>query len=131
MLKKLIGHNITGNFFNIIKNSYTNDKACIKIGSEITEYFTPNLGVRQGGVLSPLLFNIFLSDLAKDLQRIDGKLNLGTHEIGSLFWADDIILLSTNEHHLSEMLRTVEDYCNKSKLSINAEKTKCKIFNKS
>ena len=65
LFNKLLNYNIKGNFFNVIKNIYTNDKACIKIGGQSTEYFKVNQGVRQGCVLSPLLFNIFMSDLPK------------------------------------------------------------------
>ena len=89
-----------------------------------------NQGVRQGCVLSPLLFNIFLSDLPKKLESIHGKLKLDSTEIGSLIWADDIILLSENENCLTEMLNTVESYCKDNKLTINTDKTKCMIFNK-
>ena len=51
-------------------------------------------------------------------------------EIGSLIWADDIILLAESENGLAEMLSTVETYCEENKLIINTDKTKCMIFNK-
>ena len=35
-----------GNFFNIIKNIYTNDEACVKIGSQIMDCFEVNQGLR-------------------------------------------------------------------------------------
>ena len=68
LFTKLKGHGITGNFFNVIKNIYSNDKACIKMQSRITKPFEINTGVRQGCVLSPLLFNIFMADLAKKIR---------------------------------------------------------------
>ena len=89
-----------------------------------------NQGVRQGCVLSPLLFNIFLSDLPKKLELIQGKLKLDSTEIGSLIWADDIILLAENENYLAQMLSTVETFCKDNKLTVNTDKTKCMIFNK-
>ena len=61
LLKKLLKvWVIVGDCASII---YSNDKACIKIDDKITETFEINQGIRQGCVLSPLLFNIFLSDL--------------------------------------------------------------------
>ena len=89
-----------------------------------------NQGVRQGCVLSPLLFNIFMSDLPKKLELNQEKLNLDSTEIGSLIWADDIILLAESENGLPEMLSTVETYCEENKRIINTDKTKCMIFNK-
>ena len=65
LFNKLLSYGIRGRFFNTIKNIYTNDKACVKIRNKYAEGFEINLVVRQGCVLSPLLFNIFLSDLSK------------------------------------------------------------------
>ena len=130
LLNKLLDYNIKGKFFNVIKNIYTNDKASVKIESQITESFSINQGVRQGCVLSPLLFNIFLSDLPQKLELIQGKVQLDSTKIGSLIWADDIILLSTSEDSLTAMLKTVETYCKDNKMNINTDKTKCMIFNK-
>ena len=130
LLNKLLDYNIKGKFFNVIKNIYTNDKASVKIESQITESFSINQGVRQGCVLGPLLFNIFLSDLPKKLELIQGKVQLDSTKIGSLIWADDIILLSKSEDSLAAMLKTVETYCKDNKMNINTNKTKCMIFNK-
>ena len=114
----------------MIKNIYTNDKAVVKIQSEITDTFSMNQGVRQECILSPLLFNIFLSDLPKKLELTQGKVKLDSIKISSLFWADDIILLSENENSLTTMLNIVESFCKDNKMNINTDKTKCMIFNK-
>ena len=73
-----------------------------------TETFKINQGVRQGCVLSPLLFNIFLSDLAKKLNSMEGKVQVHDREVNTLFWADDIIMFTKEENTLREMLETLE-----------------------
>ena len=130
LLRKLLSIGINGNFFNIIKNIYNNDKACVKLNNQYTETFGINQGVRQGCVLSPLLFNIFLADLPKKLESISGKVKIDTLEINSLIWADDLVLLSENENNLTQLLETLDAYCKDNKLTINIEKSKCMIFNK-
>ena len=139
LLKKLLNYNIKGNFFNTIKNIYTNDKACVKINNKVTEIFNINQGVRQGCILSPLLFNIFLSDLPELIdsaqikanpETIDPEANPGETHPSCLIWADDIILLSEKEEGLNSMLKTMEGYCNENDLTVNTDKTKCIIFNK-
>ena len=130
LLKKLLSYGIKGRFFNIIKTIYTKDKACVKIENKCTETFDINQGVRQGCVMSPLLFNIFLSDLAKKLDTMDDKVKVNNSEISALFWADDIVLLSESENGLKGMLRVVEEYTSQNMLEINTDKTKIMIFNK-
>ena len=92
--------------------------------------FNLSLGVRQGCILSPLLFNIFLCDLAKKLSDLETSLELGNTPINSLFWADDLVMLAESEEKLNEMLKILEDYCKTNELVINTKKTKCMIFNK-
>ena len=74
LLKKLNNYGITGKFFNVLRIIYTSDKACIKLNNSRSAFFDLNLGVRQGCILSPLLFNIFLSDLTKKFEGMEGKL---------------------------------------------------------
>ena len=130
LFQKLLNYGINGNFFNTIKNIYVNDRACIKWEDKVSETFKINQGVRQGCILSPLLFNIFLADLPKLLDSTGGYVKLGHTNLSCLIWADDILLFSENELGLTRMLKTLEEYCNDNKLTINTEKTKCMIFNK-
>ena len=51
-------------------------------------------------------------------------------EVASLVWADDIVLLASTETDLQRMLSTLEIYCETNRLTINSDKTKCMIFNK-
>ena len=56
---KLMKAGLTGKFFNIIHHIYTLDKACVKNGNHRSDFFGLSRIVRQGCILSPLLFNIF------------------------------------------------------------------------
>ncbi len=130
LLKKLLDFGIDGHFFNVIKNIYTNDKICIKHDDKITDTIEVNLGVKQGCILSPLLFNIFLADLPHLLDNDVQSTNPKLQHPSSLFWADDIVLFSESEEGLRKMLLTIEKYCKENELTLNTDKTKIMIFNK-
>ena len=130
LLKKLFDMGITGSFFNILRHIYTSDKASIKLGHSCSDFFNLDIGVRQGCILSPLLFNLFLSDLAKQFDTIESKPKLGNKGINSLFWADDLVLFAESKEDLDRLLKILETYCLNNHLLINTKKTKCMIFNK-
>ena len=134
LFEKLISHNITGKFYDCIKNMYLNDQAAIKIGDKITDKFEINQGVKQGCIISPLLFNIFLADLPKRLnENKNDPLYLNENEnetLSCIVWADDLLLLSETETGLNNMLEDLNLYSYENLLEINLDKTKCMIFNK-
>ena len=113
-----------------IKNLYSENMSCVKIDTKLTEMFGVDQGVKQGCVLSPILFNIFLADLPPTLRTEHGiNIDHSTH-INSLIWADDILLMAETEEHLQSLLYKLEKYCDKNRLTLNTQKTKVMIFNK-
>ena len=131
LLEKLRKHNITGKIFDIIKTIYTNDQASVKFGNKFSPKFRTNQGVRQGCVLSPLLFNIFLCDIQETFDKCGNNPKLNNEEISCLIWADDILILSESEEGLQAKLDNLATYCQKNKLEVNTDKTKTMIFTKS
>ncbi len=130
LLQKLLDHGIDGNFFNIIKNIYAHDKICIKYDDKITDSLEVNLGVKQRCILSPILFNIFLADLPQLLDDDIQSTKPTFQHPSCLFWADDIVLFSESEKGMQKMLKSLEKYCKENELTLNTDKTKCMIFNK-
>ena len=82
------------------------------------------VGVRQGCLLSPILFNIFLERIMSDaLEEHDGKVSIGGRNITNLRFADDIAL-AEEEQGLEALVENLDETCTRYKLEISAEKTK-------
>ena len=60
---KLVNCKIDGKCLRLVKNMYSNIKSCLVVNGEQTEFFSCNVGLRQGENLSPFLFAIYLNDL--------------------------------------------------------------------
>ena len=132
LFQKLIDCNINGKFYDCLTMFYSGDQVCVKVGNKITENFQANRGVKQGCILSPLLFNIYLSDLQVKMESPEKKpAFISPNEpIGCLIWADDLLLISETEAGLDCMLKSLKHYATINGLTINIEKTKVMIFNK-
>ena len=132
LFDKLSKCGITGNFFNVILSMYTNNTAMVKLGQKITLPFSVDIGVRQGCVLSPTLFNIFLTDFCKSLDQKNMDLvNIdAVTSVPGLIWADDILLISTTKHGLQNQINALLKYSKDNGLKVNTKKTKCLCFNR-
>ena len=130
LIYKILKCDIGGNILNVIQNMYKEVIYHIKLPGGLTEGIPSNLGVKQGCVLSPLLFNIFLSDLPDIFDASCDPVTIFDSPYSCLMFADDIILISETSSGLQNSLNKLKLYCEKWHLTVNTNKTKIMIFNK-
>lgn len=131
LLYKLLNLGVGGSFFKIIESMYSNCKVSIKLNDGITQEFDTNIGVKQGCVISPTLFNIFLNDIPDIFENeMSAPVDINGILINCLMYADDIALISQTAEGLQHCLHQLGQYCNKWKLSVNTKKTKVVVFTK-
>lgn len=128
MLYKLLGLNINGKCYNVIKNMYLKSSTGVKLPTGLTETFHTNSGIRQGDSLSPLLFCLFIDDMKNYFDATGDPCSLGNTTIHHLLYADDLILFSESKAGLQSSLNSLQAFCNKWKLKINYSKTKILVF---
>ena len=87
-------------------------------------------GTRQGGLSSPLLFNLFYKDLIDELENCDGGATIGNVHFNVFCYADDIVLSSTTASGLQNLIAVADNYIDKHGLRFNPSKTKCIIHGK-
>ena len=128
---KLITNEISGNFLDVIMSIYKNYRLQIKLPEGLTEPIETNVGLKQGCVLSPLLFNFYINDLPAVFSNQEcDPITIYNENLNCLMYADDLVLLSTTAEGLQNCLNKLGDYCQKWKLRVNIDKTKIVVFNK-
>ena len=82
---------ISINLIRVIKNRYEKGTNAVLFNSSIGNWFRTTVGVRQGCLLSPTVFNIFLKRIMTDaLEDYEGTVSIGGRTITNLRFADDI-----------------------------------------
>ena len=116
----------------IIMSIYVNASSCVKLSSSTATHLFPcERGVRQGCILSPLLFNLFTADLERELRKNKSGVELCSGvPLDMLMYADDVVLISSSAAGLKKHLHTLSEFCQKWRLVVNTEKTKICVFGK-
>ena len=114
LLFKLLQINVEGCFYNLVKSLYSNSSCSIKIGNSQTRSFQYARGVRQGCILSPLLFNLFINNMSYSFESTlsDPFVSPNGTKLNSLFYADDLVILPRFKTGLQTCLNRLSSYCN-------------------
>ena len=128
LMLKILETGIRGNMFKVIENMYIGGKSCIKTDGYMSRDFECESGVRQGDVLSPNLFNIFVNDLPKCFVSGDGTPVIGKQHLNCLVYADDLVVLSLSLDDLQIKSNYLKEYCQEWGLEVNRSKTKVMFF---
>ena len=92
--------------------------------------FSINCGVKQGGILSPFLFNIFIDDLIKECTDLQIGALFYDLNVSILVYADDILLISPVDSHLQRLLNICSNYSEKWLIKFNPNKSGIICFGK-
>ena len=103
----------------------------VKVKGGRLEPITSRFGLKQGGFLSPLLFNVFIDDMRNIFDDSCDPVRILTEQLSHLLYADDLAFISTTESGLKSSLSKLESYCTIWQLEVNITKSKVVIFNRS
>ena len=126
LLTKLENRKLPGNITRIIKSLFTNCSITIAANGKLTKYVQIKIGLFQGSILSPMLFNIFIDDLAEAIFALE------KHSISKfpnitipklLLFADDIQLHDTSEDEMQMQLDILGKWVIENEMEVNFEKT--------
>ena len=129
LFEKLLKKEMCPLVMRLLLQTYLEQKLCVKWNNTTSEPFGITNGVRQGGILSPLLFGIYIDELLCKLQNSGFGCRIGHRYAGAFGFADDLILICPTEPGIRKMLKICEAYATEHDLLFNGAKSKLLIFN--
>ena len=128
LFKKMIDSGMPPIFVRLIVTWYCGQHACVRWGSTLSPKFNVSNGVRQGGILSPLFFNLYMDRLSVTLSKTKVGCALGKIMVNHLAYADDLVILSPSAKGLQKLLNICSEYGEEHDIMFNHQKTECMYF---
>lgn len=106
-----------------LKRIYVGTRSVVRTKDGLSDKFVTRKGVKQGCVLSPLLFNLYVAELDDYLRKRGvGGVALESDRIWLLAYANDMMLVAKNRVALIDMLDTLKLFLKKRALELNVDK---------
>ena len=128
LIQKLIKTSVPTNIVNILEFMMKNTFVSTVFNGTRSDTWRILCGTRQGGILSPLIFNFYIDDVLRELNSIDIGCSLHSYNVTMLAYADDLILLSPSANGLQFLIDKVCVSISSLDLKINVSKTKFICF---
>ena len=107
---------------------YQMQNVCIKWGNSYSHYFTICNGVRQGGILSPRLFALYVNQLTDRLLSCNAGCYINDMCINHVMYTDDLCLLAPSASAMQSLLDICYDYGSDNDILFNPIKSVYTIF---
>ena len=134
LFSKLITKGLPAIVVRVLVFVYEEQTGWVKLSGKRSTSFKLTNGTRQGSVLSPILFSVYLDDLLKELRHLQLGCHIGGYWLGGCGYADDLILMAPSRDVLQRMLQVCEAYALEHNLVFSTDpvpsksKTKCMLF---
>ena len=104
LFSKLSDRGLPKYLIRVIQFWYSNQSMYVKWGSHQSSLFMCSNGIKQGGVLSPLLFNVYFDELSTRLGEINVGPVIGPSRINHFLYADDLALFAITPRGLQKLI---------------------------
>ena len=106
-------------------DQYRQQTLCVKWGRNTSSFFTVTNGVRQGGILSPFLFTLYVDDLSHKLNNAKVGCHINNVCINHLFYADDLCIMAPSPVGLQLLIDIGASYGFENDILFNRSKSVC------
>ena len=104
LLTKLENRGVAKYILRLISYEFISQHICIRWGNIYSDFFTSSNGVKQGGILSPLFFNVYMDNLSSQLCAQYIGCSAGDVFVNHMLYADDIALCAPSAKGLQQLL---------------------------
>ena len=96
----------------------------VKTNNGLLQPFITTTGVKQGCVLSPILFNIFIDKISNVFDETCAPVKINNLSLNCILWADDLLIISQTSEGLQNSLNKMKNYYDSLGLEVNIKKQK-------
>ena len=107
----------------IIDSLYSEGTEVVRWNGIDSRHYQVQKGVKQGGILSPHLYKVYINDLLQSLQHHRIGTSIGTTFLGVPTCADDVLLISSDPYELQTMLDVAYDYSREHQYELHPQKS--------
>ena len=109
----------------LLRNLYAGQEATVRIGNGTTDWFQIGIGVCQGCILSPCLFNLYAEYIMRNarLDEAQAGTKIARRNINNLIYAGDTTLIAESKEELKSLYIKVKEESEKVGLKVNIQKT--------
>lgn len=126
--QKLKQSSVPDGLIRIFQYWYNNQVNVVRWSGAYSAPYRLECGVRQGGLTSPKLFNLYVNELIETLSSTHVGCHVGDVCLNNISYADDMVLLSASVCGLSRLIGICEKYAKEHGLLYNVSKSECMVF---
>ncbi|KAK3555889.1 hypothetical protein QTP86_029801, partial [Hemibagrus guttatus] len=120
-------YGVRGPLLRAVQSLYKQSRSLVRIASCKSDLFLVHVGLRQGCLLSPVLFIVFMDRISRRSQGLEG-VRFGDHRISSLIFADDVVLLAPSSLDLQHALGRFAAECEAAGMRVSTSKSEAMVL---
>ena len=120
---KLLSMGLHADFIKLLNSLYNKSTVKVSVNGHLSGDVFYNRGIKQGCVLSPILFILYISDVGKLLEGHPEGFKLQGYRINGLLYVDDLIIIGQNSKEVEHLLAKVQGLLERAGMEINCSKS--------
>jgi hypothetical protein len=119
---------IDGKMWRVLKDLYRVSECAVRVNGVADDFYRDEVGLREGCVLSPLLFSLYINEMAEEITRRGDGWMVGGRKISLLMFADDVAIVARSAAGLQRNLDIATGYSHIWNFRFNVGRDKSEVM---